>query len=282
MKASAALPAAAQIDAEHRAPAARQQPLGQGRVPGPAHTGVVHRPELGPLGEEGRKRRGVLAAAFDAQPCGAQSSQCQPGVERREIHPEQTWRWRRASRLPRVALSTRRTPPLHVAVPGEVLGEAVDHQVGAVSERLKEERRGERRVAMSAAPDVVGRRRHRGDIGEADERVGDHLDHHRTDVRTEGGGDQLTVVRHRRQRGDRRSRRAHRDCRAARRAANPCLRSRVAPPRSAGATDSPPASPRGAAPPGRSRSPEPPVRSRPGTVSSSIIASSRRCGLPPP
>jgi len=34
----------------------------------------------------------------------------------------------------------------HIAVPGKVFGEAVDHQVGAVREGLEEKRRRERRI----------------------------------------------------------------------------------------------------------------------------------------
>ena len=81
-----------------------------------------------------------------------------------------------------------------VAVPGEVLGEAVDHEVRAVSERLEQEWRGERRVDDERSSRVVGCRRHRGDVGEPDEWVGDHIDHDSADVGAGGCRNQLAMI----------------------------------------------------------------------------------------
>ena len=82
----------------------------------------------------------------------------------------------------------------HVAVTGEMLGEAVDHQVGAVRKRLKQQRRREGGVDDAGGAGAVRGGGHRGNVDEADQRIGDHLGHHGGDVLTEDGTHQVAVV----------------------------------------------------------------------------------------
>ena len=47
---------------------------------------------------------------------------------------------------------------------------------------------------MTAGPDLMRGCDDRGDIDQADERIGDHLGDHRRDIRAENGGDELAVI----------------------------------------------------------------------------------------
>ena len=82
-----------------------------------------------------------------------------------------------------------------VTVTRQVLGEAVDDQVGPVLECLEEHRRRKGRI-----DDARGSRAMRrggndcGNVDKANQRVGDHLGDHSGDIRAERSTDELAMI----------------------------------------------------------------------------------------
>ena len=82
-----------------------------------------------------------------------------------------------------------------VAVPTGILGRAVGDDVGAQVERALQVCRGEGVVDDEQRPGVVRDRRERGDVGDAEQRVGRGLDpEHLGAAGTDGGADRVEVA----------------------------------------------------------------------------------------
>ena len=135
---------------------------------------IVHVRHLCLLGQPRRKHAGVRAVALHADGQGfdarARPATNRTGQERRRRHSGKRRSARASSRRPATA------PPMTSEWPRQILGRAVNHQVGPELDRPLQIGGGEGIIHGQQATAVVRQRGDRGDIDDLEQRVGRRFD----------------------------------------------------------------------------------------------------------